>query len=509
MKNNKIAEALQNIEASEPAKERIFSKVKAYANSAAKPKAQPAIVKWLPLTTAACLLVVAAVLIFPFVRSEPTEPPVSEQPSSIFDYDFDNITANTLDFDFEFDINLVDVYGHEAHTLVVFSIESKNDFVFDEDIYYHFMREGDNVKGIFSLIYLSNESDEVLLGKYNQYFKDGVLYMVYKVYGEVEKLNHEFVFEFSEVWETTLKDGTFDILTTNKILNGFYRQVFTIDYTPAIAYNFTIHENTFDFDVELLDVWGDEKNMFALFAFTPKNGFVFEENEFYGFKNEIDGSYEKHFDFAYGLMRHVDKNKPAGISGGPTERYIENGVLYSVEGFTGSNNIQLLGEEYRLNLTGVVGLNNDVYGPYTEFASGALDVTFTADYEPRPFFKFDFDEETIFNINNVEVNTIIKSIWISDISVNIFLEGYNLGYVLNMSVFGTEKLLFTIKFADGKEVLFAPVPYEAYSHSYGTFTDVSDKDVYSHAVMHGIFVEKFNIAEIKAIIINGQEFALW
>jgi murein DD-endopeptidase MepM/ murein hydrolase activator NlpD len=77
---NKIRESLQNIEASESAKARMWRKIAA----ASKPKSAPSFVKWIPLTAGACAVFAATILILPFAEftGEDITPYTPEEPPS-------------------------------------------------------------------------------------------------------------------------------------------------------------------------------------------------------------------------------------------------------------------------------------------------------------------------------------------------------------------------------------------------------------------------------------------
>jgi len=394
MKNNKIAEALQNIEASEPAKERIFSKVKAYANSAAKPKAQPAIVKWLPLTTAACLLLVATVIIFPFVKSEPeeipAEPPVTQsQPTEV------TITPS-----------------------------------------------------VSEPLISSAQPPEV---------------------------------------------------------------------TPA--YNFTIHENTFDFDVDLLDVWGDEKNMFVKLALTPKNGLVLDEK---WFMSHYPGGIRIQIAAWDGF------SAPGSVSL-KTDDYVENGVYYIEFFYANAFQYDITGEEFRLNIDSMLYYNTDeltrrveansiagIYStPYEddEYIHGGFNATFTADYEPVSYFITEINTDMHYNHKSSTLKSIMISEYsffllfdchepdpfpasVSNDSISVKLSSGEIREIIN---YGGSYNIRGIDQYNPPEAPYGGIPYEYASHGIWK---------YNSPLSAGIIGEDIGLFEIVSFIINGQEFVL-
>jgi hypothetical protein len=302
------------------------------------------------------------------------------------------------------------------------------------------------------------------------------------------------------------------------------------------GFNYTVNENTFDFDITIADIFGDSRSAVAVFELTPKNGLVFEEDAYYWLCDVLE-AHENDTYTSVSLLRYVNsldvgEEHRFGFDSAPYGFYgnVENGKLYfshvintrldsgfATRELRGREHKELIlpGETFRLSFEKIKQSNQD-------FLTGELDLTFTLDYEPSETLTTDFNEA--FYINGAY--TVLERIELSQYGYRIYFSGGGIVSHFGENASGSRNMTgavdYEIKFRDGSTVMLQ----EGYNWGNPDKADVSYIGEYSDADFVKYWGENkwggaveldgwteslgyyVDVNEIESVIIGGLEFVL-
>jgi hypothetical protein len=601
--SNKIKNSLQNIEASEAAKQRMFRKISDYERSSAQKQA-PAFMKWLPLTAAACVLIGVCAFIFPILLGGEYIPPEGGNelfPAPLTTQEIENLTDEEfLDMFLNDKFIIPDIYMPDDFGVPLLENEWISYAVFDdgdtekitsrEQIEQKFTDSDtmkyDTVKYMgendyyFSFHVVTRFYEEELFINRMLYMKDSAVarnfcengypssairmldkqsvtdildIMEFRGYfntpnykiinREIEETEDMFIYTYYVAWKLTnhnveplgvtyvelvkrqihVDKSTGEFITPEGLYSATVRIIQVSSDTPPAPHNFIVHENTYDFDVNLISLHGDEMHFYAMFEFVPKNGLVLNDEIFFGLiGTESIILTDKH-----------QNDYPRSVR---TFRYISDEGIYYAEYFVSYVYPNILNAEFTFIIPNVLmldaykteGLLFEVYKgdwhadefelyyhPTAEdYAYGSFRATFIADYDPGDTAAFDFTDSPQITLWNRRC--ILKYILLSDSSITMFMDFFDYdrldydysctidarlisGEIIPLSYYSGLENNFTTTYGDYVRRCFGELEYIGY-----------ELPPLPYEMTKGFaFVKGFDTSEIVSIIINGEEFELF
>ncbi|MCL2633016.1 MAG: M23 family metallopeptidase [Oscillospiraceae bacterium] len=271
---------------------------------------------------------------------------------------------------------------------------------------------------------------------------------------------------------------------------------------------FDIKTNTFHLDVRMFELYGDENFMYATVELIGKNGFVFDENEYYYSSYMLFMQEQRVI-----LEQRDDEEKYPGVAMTSQHQYVKDGRLYLEFVISDPYNV-IVGETIRIVLKDIKVLDEERLMQDSLYAEtgiiqfkeehfftvlgGEFSATFTADYDPVEFEVTEINETLYIGGNAV----ILNSVKLSKHSINFHFSDLDEKSIQN---FNTR---IEIKFYDGSTGTvspYMPEDYLTHGHGYSTEVDNSGKCQYFKSIA---FIEGFDTSGIAAVIINGNEFVL-
>ncbi|MCL2634441.1 MAG: hypothetical protein FWD34_08020 [Oscillospiraceae bacterium] len=259
--------------------------------------------------------------------------------------------------------------------------------------------------------------------------------------------------------------------------------------------NFTIHENTLDLDVRLLEIHGDEHYFNVLFEMKPTNDYIFDENENYLLLEHLkyDTYYPAYLSHSNELI-HSDINPLSKDA----DRYVKDGILYfNIKIMT----TDVIGEEFVLEFTriGVYRYESKTEVPFFErfepVMEGIFTATFTADYIPAKQNETIINEETI--VKGFPVA--LEKISFSDYSVLIYYSFDEFNEEINSALCSRER--YEVTFTDKVKIS-------------NSFTSIHFLHVVAEngeivgLVIHFIHKEELIGEKVQSVIIDSKEYTI-
>jgi len=294
-------------------------------------------------------------------------------------------------------------------------------------------------------------------------------------------------------------------------------------YFP-VPYNFTILENTFDFEIELLELFGDEKYMYAIFRYNDEelynrfydydtNGVPEKEFEFPPTANLPDEYFPTIFEFNFSGWENVGCTQGGGRIIDLKDGYIYEEHRFAVE-CCGPHNPYCItrnssypksisGKDFTFSIKEYKVTEN---GQNRQPTEKALKATFTANYEPVKIHTLDINQQL--KLGN-ETYT-LKKVEISEYTVWLYFDGGTTKVNKAISEYringGTKRHLFTridTTITDSD----LHILYSRLDERFGERFQWNNNKVERY-LNNKPTNKKFNITDIEALIINGQEFKL-
>jgi hypothetical protein len=316
-------------------------------------------------------------------------------------------------------------------------------------------------------------------------------------------------------------------------------------------------ENTFDFDVALVDLYGDSVNMFVTFEFTPTGDFTFTKDGTYSL---FAGAIPKEWGRGH-FMSLTNKRACYEFDDGRTDvcggmgmssciqMQIKDGKAYqtfNLNALGNTNSIHedscVIGNEITFYIEGLftttdhLCFKRPLEAQYpTPDISGIMEFTFMADYEPNEFFVTEIskeiklygeEDENIFTIENVKISdTSIYFNFTSDSLSRDFYITDRRGYITDrrgFENFDPEKIYDPMDYVLGKIQLRINGKEHWLLGDDGNSTlgdallnglgeggyELVGFGEYNSNIGSSFYDPLFDITSIEAVIIDGEEYKI-